>query len=192
MKKFFFVIVFICYSCRIFAQSEKQNIYSGGMLFLQPGYFMSNNNHQNINELSMGIGGVLRFYFFKNFTTGIYGGTQKANYSTNFSNNSYINLGYGGIFMGITHKVNKIRLTLSFFGGKGSVNNLHIEKQNNTLLNEAYLYKSSTTIFSPILSCDYALTQRISATIQIVFLNSNFQSNLLQIPIIQFGILFNR
>lgn len=192
MKKIFLLVLLVFIAVKISAQTQKQNIYSGGMLFFQPGYLNANNNHQQIKEISMGIGGILRFYFFKNFNAGIYGGTQKSNYKTQFSDNSYINIGYGGAFLGLSKKIRKIRLNLSIYGGKGSINNLHIENQNNNFLTNAYLYKSPTTIFSPIISLDYSLTERISATLQFVFLNSKFQSKHFSIPIVQLGILFNR
>jgi hypothetical protein len=76
------------------------------MLILQPGFCITKNNHKDINELSFGLGGILRFYLFKHFTAGVNGGSQKATYSSGNSDNSTISLGYGGAFVGLTRKIN--------------------------------------------------------------------------------------
>lgn len=176
-----------------FSQNINKNIYSGGMLVLQPGYIIAENNHQKINELNFGIGGILRFYFSEYFTAGIYGGTLKTTYHSTNSKNSYINLGYGGPFLGFSHKSGKFRYSASAFIGMGSIKNLHIESQTNNLLSDAYLYKSSTMVLSPILSIDYALSEKISITLQTVYLAATMSNNKpLYNPTVQLGILFNR
>lgn len=105
MKHLLFLIL-LTSSLISFSQSEKSNIYSGGMLILQPGFCITKNNHKDINELSFGLGGILRFYLFKHFTAGVNGGSQKATYSSGNSDNSTISLGYGGAFVGLTRKIN--------------------------------------------------------------------------------------
>ncbi len=187
-------IIFICvfFYINVFAQTTNKNIYSGGMLVFQPGITIANNNYQNINNLSFGIGGILRLYFYNHLTVGIYGGSNKTNYSSKNSQNSYINLGYGGLFAGYTHNQNKLRYTISGFVGGGSVKNLHIEMQTQNVLNQAYLYKYPAMVISPIISVDYKITPRIWATIQTVYLIAYYNNNTLYNPIMQFGILFNR
>jgi hypothetical protein len=75
----------------------------------------------------------------------------------------------------------------------GSVKNLHIEVQNGNSLSEAWLYKESRLVFSPVLSFDYALSERLNLTVQAVCLSSNFEaSKKLMIPTLQAGLLFNR
>ncbi|MDD2426133.1 MAG: hypothetical protein PHU00_08945 [Bacteroidales bacterium] len=166
--------------------------YSGGMLILQPGYIITENNHQEIKNFSTGIGGILRFYFNDIFTAGIYGGTQRAEYNSAGSESSYISLGYGGPFAGISKTKGSFRYSLSLFAGMGSVKNLHIEDQNGNELSEAYLYKKPALIFSPLLSLDYYITGKLSVTLQGVCLKSKFDGRAFYNPVLQFGILFNR
>ncbi len=177
----------------VFGQAEKQNIYSGGMLIVQSGYTSATNAFQKIETSSLGVGGILRFYLFNHLTTGIYGGTQKSHYKTSTSNDSYINLGYGGVFLGFTHKVKKFRFVASGFVGGGSVKNLHIVQQNQTHISDAQFYKKSGLVLSPILSIDYSLTQRLNLTVQTVALYSKYDvTNYIFDPIFQVGLLFSR
>jgi hypothetical protein len=176
-----------------FSQKAERNVYSGGMLIIQSGYTMTDNGHQKINHYSWGLGGLLRFYFARYFTAGIYGGTQKATYSSSYSKSSYLSLGYGGPFVGFSYRKGRARYTASAFAGMGSVKNLHIEVQNGSSLTEAWLYKKSRFVFSPVLSFDYALSERLNLTVQAVCLSSNFESSKkLMIPTLQAGLLFNR
>ena len=176
-----------------FSLDTNKNIYSGGMLFFQPGYMITENEYQNIHHFNFGIGGILRFYFYEHFTAGIYGGSQRTNYHSSNSKNSYINFGYGGPILGFSRKARKLRYTVLAFIGKATIRNLHIESQNNYMLVDAYFYKYSTLIYSPILSIDYAVSQRLLLTLQTVCLTAKFDNNKsLYNPTIQFGILFNR
>jgi hypothetical protein len=193
MKRIVFVSLLILVAFSSFAQNEKSNIYSGGMLILQPGFTFTSNNHQDINDLSFGLGGILRFYFFNYFTAGVYGGTQRTSYSSANSQSSNISLGYGGPFIGFSHKSGRFRYTFSAFAGMGTVRNLHVENQNGNELTDAFLYKHSAFVMSPIISLDFALTQRLMLTFQTVYLVAKFDNNkAIQNPTIQLGILFNR
>ena len=163
------------------------------MLILQPGYTITENRHQKIKDVGFGIGGILRFYFYGYFTAGIYGGTQRTKYTSTHAENSYINLGYGGPFLGFSRKAGKFRYTVSAFAGKGTIRNLHIESQDNNVLTDAYLYKNATIVFSPILSLDYAMSQKLQLTLQTVCLTATFDDDKsFYNPAIQIGILFNR
>ena len=193
MRKFLIAGAFLLISIITVSQNTDKSIYSGGMLVFQPGYILTENSHQEIRDVNFGIGGILRFYFYEYFTSGIYGGTHKTSYNSTNSENSYINLGYGGPFLGFSHKTGKLRYTASAFIGFGKIRNLHIESQNNNVLSDAYLYKYSTIVFSPILSLDYALSQRISLTLQAVCLSAKINDNRsLYNPTLQVGVLFNR
>lgn len=193
MKRISVFLVFLFIAVIGFSQNEHKSIYSGGMLIVQPGYVITGNNHQEIKSGNLGIGGILRFYFYEYFTAGIYGGTQKANYNSANSENSYINLGYGGPFLGFSRQNGRFRYTVSAFVGMGAIKNLHIESQSNNSLSEAYLYKNSTLVLSPILSLDYALSQRLSLTFQAVCLRAKVNNDkVFYNPALQVGILFNR
>lgn len=174
------------------AGEEVKSLYSGGMLILQPGYTITGNNHQDIRDVSSSIGGILRMYFCRYFTAGVYGGSQKTHYQTTGSSNSYLNLGYGGPFVGFSHKSGKFRYTASAFAGMGAFRNLHIENQSGNYLSDANLYKASTIIYSPILSIDYAITKRIYITAQTLCLMGEFQNKSFYNPTFQLGILFSR
>lgn len=174
------------------AQEETKSLYSGGMLILQPGLTIAGNDHQDIRDGSISVGGILRMYFCKYFTAGIYGGSQKTHYKTSGSENSYLNLGYGGPFVGFSHKSGKIRYTASAFAGMGSFRNLHIENQTGSFLSDANLYKASTVVCSPILSLDYAITKRIFVTVQTLCLMGKFEKKSFYNPTFQLGILFSR
>lgn len=178
------LLPFFCYS--------NNNIYSGGMLIFQSGYLITENDHQSINRLNFGIGGILRFYFCKNFTAGIYGGSQRTNYKTKNSSNSFITTGYGGVFLGYSVKRNNYRYTVAAFTGKGTIKNLHIENEENHILTDATFHKKHATLFSPILSIDYPLTERLVFTFQAVCLITKFNNRSLYNPIFQLGLLFNR
>lgn len=174
-------------------QNENKGVYSGGMLLFQPGYTITSNDRQDIKASSFAIGGILRMYFGKHLTAGIYGGSQKTIYPSANSVNSYFNFGYGGPFVGLTHKSGKYRYTLSAFAGMGSIKNLHIENQTGESLTEAYLYQHSALVYSPILSLDYALSKRLSLTFQALFLMGSFDGGRkFYNPTMQCGVLFNR
>lgn len=193
MKRLLFGYILLMIGISAFSQNAGKNIYSGGMLILQSGYTITENRHQEIKHVSFGIGGILRFYFCKYFTVGIYGGTQKIKYNSTNSQSSYINLGYGGPLLGFSQKTGKIRYTVSAFIGGGKVKNLHIESQNDNMLIEAYLYKNSTIVISPILSFDYAMSQRLFLTLQTVCLVAKLNNdNTLYNPAFQIGVLFYR
>jgi hypothetical protein len=176
-----------------FPQQTTKPVYSGGMLILQPGYAMTTTRHQKINQLGFGIGGILRFYFLNNGTAGIFGGSQRTGYSSGGSENSYLNLGYGGPFAGFSHKKGKFRYTASVFAGKGSIKNLHIGQQTDEQLLDAYWKKHPVWVFSPILSIDYSLSQKLLVTLQAVCLTAKYDGDRrLYNPTLQLGVLFNR
>ncbi len=193
MKATCITLLVLYTTCSILAQEDKSNsLYSGGMLIFQPGFTFTSNNNQSIRSHSTAVGGILRMYFSDYYTAGIYGGSQQTNYSTTGSNNSYVHLGYGGAFAGVSLKSGKWRYTGSAFTGIGTVRNLHIEKQTTTTLTDAHLYQSSTLLYSPILSVDYALTGRIHLTLQTICLIGNLNDKKFYNPTIQLGILFSR
>jgi hypothetical protein len=193
MKRFLILIVSFFIAIYAFSQNINKNRYSGGMLIFQLGYTNSANRHQNIHDLSFGLGGILRFYFYDFLTAGIYGGTQKTKYSSTSSESSYINLGYGGPFIGLSRKAGKFRYTISAFVGKGTIRNLHIESQNNNMLTEAYFYKNSAMVFSPIISLDYSLSQILNMTFQTTLITAKSDDkNTLYNPSFQIGVLFSR
>jgi len=174
-------------------QLEKKGIYSGGVLLFQPGYTISSNDLQDIKASSFAIGGILRMYFGKFLTAGIYAGSQKTTYPSANSTNSYFNFGYGGPFVGLTHKSGPYRYTVSAFAGMGSIRNLHIESQTNEFLTEAYLYQHSVLVYSPMLSLDYELTKRLSLTFQTICLTASLDGGKkFYNPTMQVGLLFNR
>lgn len=82
MKKFLLVLVGVLFTFTVSSQEEKKNLYSGGMLILQPGMTITSNEHQDIRHMSTAVGGILRLYFCNYLTAGLYGGSQKTNYPT--------------------------------------------------------------------------------------------------------------
>lgn len=102
MMRLGLVAFLVCTFCLKIDAQEYKNLYSGGMLFFQPGYTVASNEYQKINSYSSGIGGILRFYARKHLTLGLHGGSNKAVYKSSNSKNSYISLGYGGVFAGYT------------------------------------------------------------------------------------------
>jgi len=191
MKKYLAVLLLFCLVTEIYAENDNA-LYSGGMLIFQPGITMATNEYQHIKTYSNSIGGILRIYFCKNFTAGLYGGNQKSIYKTTGSENSFINLGYGGPFLGFSRRLGKFRYTASAFIGMGSIQNLHIESQVDNTLTDAKLFKSSILLYSPILSLDYAITKRLYFTVQTVCLTGSYQDKPFYTPTLQLGILFSR
>ena len=73
------------------------------------------------------------------------------------------------------------------------VRNLHVESQSGSTLTDAYLYKHSALVYSPVLSVDFALTQRLMLTLQSVFLFASYDDGkTLKNPTFHVGLLFNR
>lgn len=170
--------------------SSDNNIYSGGMHILQPSVVNLQNAHGQYSTYGNGIGGILRFYLGSNFTAGIYGGSQSAGYKTEGSDDSYVNLGHGGLFVGFTQKYGRWRYNISLGAGRGSINNLHIESQNGNELADAFLYDFGTIVYVPFAGVDYELTPRLLLTMQASYFfgdKMNYQS-----PVLQIGLLFNR
>ena len=189
MKARIIVLYIMLLSLTAYAE-EKKSIYSGGMLIFQPGISIGSNDYQPLQNYSTAVGGILRMYFLEYGTVGLYGGHQKSQYNTSGSENSHFNLGYGGGFVGFSHQKGKFRYTASAFAGMGTMDNLHIENQVDTELDEAHLYKEAMFLYSPILSIDYALTKRIYLTLQTVCLMGKYQNQPYYNPTLQVGILF--
>jgi hypothetical protein len=75
----------------------------------------------------------------------------------------------------------------------GSMKNLHIESENDQVLTDANLYQSPVFLTSPILSVDYAITQKLSLTVQTICLMGKTNTNhRFYNPTLQLGILFSR
>ncbi|MBS4012627.1 MAG: hypothetical protein KGZ97_02545 [Bacteroidetes bacterium] len=167
-----------------------RNIYSGGMHIFQPSFVSYKNPLDEIHTYGSGIGGIMRFYLWSNFAAGFYGGRHTAEYDTNGSENSYISLGHGGGFVGLTHKSGKFRYSLSMGVGGGTIKNLHIVEQQVDVLADAHFYKYSTMVLLPFTSVDYSLTRRLLITLQASYFmadNMNYTA-----PSLQIGLLFNR
>lgn len=193
MYRLIVIIILLSLLQNLSVSQNNKDLYSGGMLIFQPAYTITQNpaSHE-IKDVGFGIGGVLRFYFLSNFTAGVYGGSLNTNYETVNSNNSYINIGYGGPFIGFSKRTEKIRYTLSGFIGRGTINNLHIEQQSSNEIIEGYLYNYSTILFSPMISVDINMTERIALCIQAVSIMGKYKNEMLYNPSLQIGVLFNR
>jgi len=193
MKKSIVLILFLISFVFYVQAQDVKPLYSGGMLFFQPGYTISNNPYQDIESLGFGIGGISRFYPTEYLCVGVSGGSQKTNYNTQGSENSYISLGYGGPIVGYTFAKNKFRFCASVGFGKGRIKNLHISQQSGTVINDAGFYNFSAWVVYPIISFDYMLTKKISFTSQLINLTAAYNKNDLYFcPVFQLGILFNR
>jgi len=192
MKKIILIAFYLMLCFTGFSQDQGKNIYSGGMLILQPGYVFAENSHQQIRDSNFGLGGMLRFYIFKYLTAGIFGGSQKTGYPSTNSQTSSISIGYGGPMLGVSKKAGKFRYTAAVFAGPGTIRNLHVENQDGNALTEAYYYKESSFVWSPMLSVDFALTGRLNLTLQGVCLVAKFNEQPFYNPVLQMGVLFNR
>ncbi len=191
--RFKFFVISVLLICPVLLTAQTGSIYSGGMLVFQPGITITNNGHQDINTGSGSVGGILRMYFGKNLTAGIYGGSQTTNYQSTGSEDSFFKIGYGGPFFGYSKLQGKFRFSSSLFVGMGSVTNLHIDTHTGDQLGDAWLHKSSTVLFSPIISIDYAITKRLFVTAQTICLTGKYDRNKWYYnPTLQFGILFSR
>lgn len=190
--------IIVCMLCIVLqatnssAQTQQSNVYSGGMLIVQPGKLYAHNDFQTIESFNNGIGGIMRFYVLKYATIGIYGGSQRTHYTSKGSKDSFFNVSYGGIFVGCSYAHSQFRYTVSMYGGYGGIKNLHIESQLNTQLQVAHYYTQSSFIASPIASIDYSLTPRLSATLQAVCLTGIYNAQRFYNPILQLGMLFRR
>ena len=162
------------------------------MLFFQPGYMITENDYQNIRHLDFGMEGILRFYFYEYLLPEFMVDHKEQIIIPLTPKTQYVSIGYGGPVLGFSKKTGKLRYTASAFIGKATIRNLHIESQNNYMLVDAHFYKHSTLIYSPVLSIDYALSQRLLLTLQTVCLTAKPDNKSFYNPTIQFGILFNR
>jgi hypothetical protein len=192
MKKYIFILLFLFATAYSFAQEEKP-LYSGGMLIFQPGYSFAQNQYQKIETLGFGIGGILRFYVSNHLAVGIIGGSQKTSYISANSDNSYLSLGYGGVFSAFTIKTSKMRFCAGISIAKGRIKNLHIQSQTGVALDDAALFSYPAWVGYPMLSADYFLTKKISLTSQVICLTALYNQNEVFIsPVFQLGVLFNR
>lgn len=187
------LVISVLLFCSVLLTAQTGSIYSGGMLVFQPGITITHNGHQDISAGSGSVGGILRMYFGKNLTAGIYGGSQTTHYQSIGSSDSFFKIGYGGPFFGYSRLQGKFRFSSSLFAGMGSVTNLHIDTHTGDQLGDAWLHKSSTVLFSPIISIDYAITKRLFVTAQTICLTGKYDGNKWFCnPTLQFGILFSR
>jgi len=191
MKKI--LLGLLLYSLTYNAYCQEKSLYSGGMLFFQPGYTRYQNQSQEISNFSFGLGGLLRFYPTKHLCVGLAGGTQKAKYITSGSVNSYISLGYGGLIFGYTFIHGKMRFCANIGLARGRLKNLHITQQNGSIINQGDFYSYGAWVVYPSLSFDYMLTKKISFTTQLIHLSAVYNENDLYFcPVFQLGVLFNR
>ncbi|MCK9498657.1 MAG: hypothetical protein M0Q45_04025 [Bacteroidales bacterium] len=187
------LLIFIVLNLSSQESKENKSLYSGAMLFFQPGFLTAENNYQEINSYSSGIGGILRLYAGNHFTYGLHGGNNKAVYKSANSENSYISFGYGGAFVGFTARKDKLRFCSSLGLGLGKIRNLHIENQTETVLNLAEIYFYRGFSLNPLISLDYYLTEKIALTTQLMTIIAFYNKNDLYFcPTFQIGILFNR
>ncbi|MDD2635026.1 MAG: hypothetical protein PHW82_05960 [Bacteroidales bacterium] len=176
----------------IFSQNSKP-LYSGGMLFFQPGYTIMHNPYQKVESVGFGLGGILRFYPTKHICVGVSGGSQKTKYNTIGSENSFITLGYGGFIFGYTIAKDKFRFCASIGMARGKLRNFHISEQTGVEIKDAAFYSYGAWVTYPMLSFDYMLTKKISFTSQLINLTAVYNENDLYFcPVFQLGILFNR
>ena len=195
MKQLFIIIIIVLSFINIVSaqEEEQKQLYSGGMLFLQPGYTITENQSQNIKSWGFGIGGFFRFYIKKHLTIGVIGGNQKTNYKSTNSENSYISLGYGGPFIGYTLAGKKIRFCGAISIGMGKIKNLHVENQDGTQLHPAYYYAYPAFVAYPIVSLDYRIMEKFSVVVQAIFLTAQYNKNDSYFcPLFQLGVAFSR
>ncbi len=193
MKKFLVLTLILSLVFTFSYSQDSKPIYSGGMLFLQPGITIASNPYQDIQSLGFGLGGILRFYPTEHICVGLSGGNQKTKYSSLGSENSYMSLGYGGIIFGYTFAKDKFRFCASLGVAKGRVKNLHISQQTGDVLLDANYYSYAAWVAYPLVSFDYMLTKKISFTTQLINLTALYNENDLYFcPVFQLGVLFNR
>ncbi|MDA3912448.1 MAG: hypothetical protein PF448_13930 [Bacteroidales bacterium] len=190
-RRLFFLFGLLIISFGLLAQESKKPISFTGGMFLQSGYYWQQDTQ--VNGLSNGLGGVLKFHITEHFYIGSSGGNIRRNYSTPESEFPYIDIGYGGLLGGWYHKSEKYRISLQGFAGMGKMTQLHIPSQIGNQLIGASYQENTIWILAPAIGFEYFLSEKISFLLQTELISAfHAKNHEFFLPLVRFGILFNR
>lgn len=206
MKRFLTLVLLITlFSNYSFGQEKKTsalkyNGFSGGMM-LHTGFVSSNSYHLTSGNISnnvkikgmpTGIGGAIKINFGKHLRIG----TEGYSSSIKYSNDSFSNIGWGGLLADLKWKIKRFN---PFFGatiGGGVVKNLTILEE----LDLDYIIEDSNVSYrhygfvalAPFCGVEYSLTERINIIFKVDYLMNinNPQDDFVKGPRIYAGFMF--
>jgi len=190
-QRLFLLVTFVLICCGLASQETKKTVSFTGGMFLQSGYYVQQNTQ--VNGLSNGLGGVLKFHLSEHFYVGSSGGNIRRNYPTPESEFSFIDIGYGGILGGWYFKRKKYRISVQAFAGMGKMSQLHIPSQIGNQLIGATYHEKTVWMLSPAIGFEYFLSEKLSFLLQTELISA-FQKDNHEcfLPLVRLGILFNR
>jgi len=171
-------------------QSEELPTYCGGMLY-QVGWSKVLTFQGEVSGISTGLGGKLAFYILPSFRVGAMGFSNNLRYDTSLHTpSSYISLGAGGITMEMVWNTETFRVVPGLMFGGGSFEYLNIisgEGDEKVVNYDKY----SSFLFSPLLSVEVPLSNKISTVFMAdwIFGNSVIAGNNYG-PGLRLGVLF--
>ena len=113
MGKFSLLLPILFFLTEVKAQDTDKSVSFTGGMFVQPSIYLS--DVPGHDGFSFGLGGMLKFQMTDHFFLGGAGGTMHRNYETYGSENSYLDLGYGGLIGGWYNDFDKWRLSAHTF-----------------------------------------------------------------------------
>ena len=139
--------------------------YSGGMM-LHSGYLFGGHiNLPNTSEsvairgIPFGLGGTLRVHFGEHFRVGMEGHSSTLHYGEN--NKSFVSLGWGGLLVDWHWKIKRTAIFCGGTIGGGSVKNIAVLNNVNSIEKNAVYRKYSVMVVNPFIGAEYALTDKI-------------------------------
>ncbi|PLX00951.1 MAG: hypothetical protein C0594_14935 [Marinilabiliales bacterium] len=189
MKKLKLIVLLICFTASSFASEDK--LFGGGM-FIETGYWKVSTLYGDASGSPLGIGGKLHFQLSKHYRIGMMGAKTTLNYINIGLEGSYLQLGYGGLTGEAVYEKGDVIITGGFLFGGASINNLHL--LNKTVPESVYsaqINHYTSLIFSPIVSVEYAATEKISLTLICDYLMGDKIAEDTKLgPKFRFGVIF--
>lgn len=188
-----FIVIFLCLPCFLLAENIKKTstpieralqsdkIYKGfsGGMYVHLGYIKSAKfslydgasstffpEKKQINDLTYGIGGVLKFFIGKYFRLGFEGYASTSNYE---KIGSKYKLGWGGLLVDCYYPLGRFLPYVGLTIGGGGVSNLSFVQVSPTY-KEVLYDKYTTFLITPFVGVEYMLTDRINCSFKVDFI----------------------
>jgi len=196
MNKLFFVSIFFLNIFLTQAQKILTEPSIIGGMFYGTGNYKVYNDYNNFSLMSRTLGGRLSFLLNKNIMIGGKGSSM----SINYDKYSYFKISRGGLSLEFINNYNRFYFSGGIYSGFGSIRNLHIINNQNSLY-IADIQKRKLIFFSPSISIYFRLNEKIAISFISDYLfdiSAKYKSNMPQINKqisgfdVKFGLMFFR
>lgn len=143
------------------ASDVRADRFGGGMA-VQAGYVSVDTRHGEVSGLLFGLGGRLHFYLGRFLRIGGAGARVSMSYDAPGREGSYYSIGYGGLTLEFSGRVNRWRFSAGALAGAGGVDNLHIVRTYADDSVQAVLTGEPTFVAAPILTVEFRVSRSIS------------------------------